>query len=103
MLLAIAPLVGLFLITSVGFGALLLKNKIAKKAAKNEYETFKEGEVVSGIFVNGSDWVVKVYYSKFGYEVQVYYAGEFLTQKTGFATHDQAQAWGVDYAKGRGA
>lgn len=103
MLLAIAPLVGLFLITSVGLGALLLKSRIAKRVAKNEYEAFEEGEVVSGIFVNGSDWVVKVFYSKFGYEVQVLYAGEFRMQKTGFQTHDQAQAWGVDYAKSHGA
>lgn len=104
MLLAVAPLIGLFLLTGFGFGALLLKQKMEKKnAPKGMTTTPDEGQVVSSEFVKGGNWVVKVYYSKYGYETQIYSSGEYQTRKTGFSTQEQAHAWGIEYALNHGA
>lgn len=103
-MLALGPLVALFLVTTATLGAVVVKEALDRATApKGAKVRPKEGEIVSGQFVGGSEWVVKVYYSKNGYEVQVLYAGEFQVRKTGFGSQKEAETWGINYAKQRGA
>lgn len=102
MLLAIAPLAVFFVLATASFGALLLGDTIRRRARGGE--NIEEGELISSTFVgDGYDWAVKVYFSRFGYEAQVLYQGEFQERQTGFPSPEAAETWGARYARERGA
>lgn len=106
MLLAIAPLGVLFVLAAGTFGAMMFTEYLDRRVAsktKGKAKGAEEGDIVSSQFVDGSDWVVKVYKTHGQFEVQVIYLGEFQTRKTGFGTPELAEGWGVSYAKQHGA
>lgn len=103
-LLAIGPVAFLFAISVITVGAVIAKEVFAEATAPRGHKRRpEEGKIVSAKWVNGSEWIVKVYYSKLGYEAQVLYAGEYQDRKTGFPTQAAAEAWGFQYARDRGA
>lgn len=101
-MLALAPIVALFIVSTVAFGAVLAKEALDRATApKGKKKAGKPGEVIDIEFLG--DWVIKVFREHKQYSVDVLYAGEFQAHKGGFGSIETARGWGVTYAKDRGA
>lgn len=102
-MLAIAPLVGLFLLSTATVAVLLVKDVLERKTApKGLSKTPKEGEVVKFVAI-GDDWAAKVFREHRQFSVDVIHLGEFQVHRGGFGTIDAAEGFGVQYAKDHGA
>ncbi len=100
--LALAPIVALFVLATVTFGAVIAKEALDRYTApKGKKTTGKAGEIVDIKFLG--DWVIKVFVEHRQYSVDVLYTGELQIHKGGFGTIEMARGWGVTYAKERGA